>query len=288
MRAERRLQRLHDIVARLDHISLGSSATYVGNNRVLLRIIAGVHIFILYVHADDKLISPWLIAEGRYEPDLTSFFVREIKPDSHCIDVGANLGYFTCLMAKYALDGKVIALEPNPFVHALAADNILINALHERSAVWNVAASDREGELTLFHRVGRAGNTSVAACGDEFTREMREPPEEAFQVSMIRIDGLLDHLSGRVDFMKIDVEGAEPLALAGARATITANPQLQIVMEWAPDQIRLAGFDIAAFVRDISAMGLEPFVLSSGVPQRVSNDDLIGLGYQQGVLLRRI
>jgi FkbM family methyltransferase len=286
IRAERRLRRLQHTVALIEHFGLGSSATYIGNNRVLVRIVAGIHVFILYVHADDKLISPWLIASGRYEPELTDFFVRELRADSHCIDVGANLGYFTCLMAKYADEGRVIAFEPNADVHALAADNILINALHERADVLHVAASDCAGELTLFRRVGRAGNTSIAACGEEFTSRMREPPEESFQVPMLRIDDVLDRMSGRVDFLKIDVEGAEPLAFAGAHEAIRTNPQLQIVMEWAPSQIRQAGFDIAQFVADIFATGVRPYrMMSDGQP--ISQDDLVGLSYQSGVLFRR-
>jgi len=246
-----------------------------------------MHVFILYVHADDKLISPWLIATGRYEPELTGFFVRELRADSHCIDVGANIGYFTCLMAKYASGGRIVGIEPNGFVHALAADNILINALHERSEVLNAAAGDRVGELTLFHRIGRAGNTSLAALGDEATRGMREPPEQSFQVPMLRIDDLLDRFNGRVDFVKVDVEGAEPLAIAGARETIRVNPQLQIVMEWAPNQIRQAGFELGKFVSDMFAIGLRPFAMMTGDhPQSLSADELVGLPYQSGVLLR--
>lgn len=294
VRAERRLKdlqrmvsQLQESVRRLDHFSLGSSASYVGNNRILVRIIAGTHLFILYVHGDDKLITPSLLVNGRYEPEVTDFFIRTLRPDSHSIDVGANLGYFTCLIAKYCPEGQVIGLEPNPPVHATAVDNLLLNALHDRGRILNVAASDKIGEITLFHRIGRAGNTSIAACGDDFTRALQEPPEEAFQVPTIRIDDLRDQLSGRVDFLKIDVEGAEPLAFAGAGETIRSNPQLQIVMEWAPAQIRHAGFDIAEFVRTIAAAGLRPFVLGAWPPREISHAELIDLSYQPGVVLRR-
>lgn len=72
----RRLRRVEGLARRIDHFAMGSNATYVGNNRVLVRVIAGEHALIFYVHADDKLLSPWLIANGLHEPDLTSWFVR--------------------------------------------------------------------------------------------------------------------------------------------------------------------------------------------------------------------
>ena len=65
---------------------------------------------------------------------------------------------------------------------------------------------------------------------------------------MVRND-LLPKLDGRVDFMKIDVEGCEPLAFRGAKELIASNRQLKIVMEWSPGQIRSAGFDVPARTR---------------------------------------
>jgi FkbM family methyltransferase len=284
---DRRLLHVEDLARRIDHFTLGTSALYIGGNRVLLRILAGRHLFMLYVHADDKLITPSLVVNGRYEPELTDFFTAALQPDSHCLDVGANLGYFTCFMAKHCPQGRVIGVEPNPPIHALAVDNVLLNALGDNATMLNMAASDQAGELTLYHRIGRAGNTSMAACGEDFTRAFQEPPEEAFQVATIPIDQLRDQLGGRIDFLKIDVEGAEPLAFAGARETIRENPHLQVVMEWAPAQIQHAGFDIAGFVREIETAGLKPYLLGADLPRPISHADLIGLAYQPGVLLRR-
>jgi FkbM family methyltransferase len=291
-REKRRLREqmllVEHLTRRIDHLNLGTSAMYIGNNRVLLRLLAGHHLFMMYVHADDKLITPSLIVNGRYEPELTDFFAAALKPDSHCIDVGANLGYFSCFMAKHSPHGKVMGLEPNPPIHALAVDNILLNALGGNAKILNVAASDEVGELTLYHRIGRAGNTSMAACGEDFTRAFQEPPEEAFRIPTIRVDDLRAEMAGRVDFLKIDVEGAEPLAFAGARETIRDNPQLQIVMEWAPARIRPAGFDIGRFVEDIAATGLNAHVLvAAGPPQPINYSQLIGMDYLPGILLRR-
>ena len=69
------------------------------------------------------------------------------------------------------------------------------------------------------------------------------------------LDMLLPQFDGRLDYIKIDVEGAEPLVLSGAHQTIANNPHIRIVMEWAPNQIRAAGFDIAQFIRKLDQHG---------------------------------
>jgi hypothetical protein len=111
----------------LDYDSHGARAVYVGNNRVLMKaVVAGAQVAFL-LEADDRLSTPWFIVSGRYETELTDFFLRHLKPDSHCIDVGANFGYYTCLMSRFCPSGKVIAIEADAHVCALVRDNIAIN-----------------------------------------------------------------------------------------------------------------------------------------------------------------
>ena len=87
--------------------------------------------------------------------------------------------------------------------------------------------------------------------------------------------------------MKVDVEGAEPLVFEGARETMANNPQLAIVMEWAPYQIREAGFDPATFLDRLRSLGLMAFDLKDGREQPLSFDALLALPYRAGVVLRR-
>ena len=73
-----------------------------------------------YVEAEDRLLSPWFIATGQFETDPTNFFLRHLRPDSHCIDVGANFGYYSCLMARYCPGGRVIGIEADQKIADLA------------------------------------------------------------------------------------------------------------------------------------------------------------------------
>lgn len=263
------------------------TATYVGNNRVLVGTRVGDRTIAYYVEADDRLLSPWFIVTGQFETDLTNYFLRHLKPDSHCIDVGSNFGYFTCLMARYCPDGRVLGVEADRKIADLARDNLFINGLYGSADVICAAASDSTAELTLYRRTSRSGNTSIVNVGTALTTALCEPPAEPFTVASTRIDDLGDRMQGRVNFIKIDVEGAEPLVLAGARDTIRRNRDISIVMEWSPGQIQAAGFDLHRFSKKIADLGLRCFTLDRHGERPIELGRLATMPYQAGILLRR-
>jgi hypothetical protein len=143
---------------RLERMSHGGRATYVGNNRVLTKCVIGEDVIGFLVEADDRLLGPWLILTGQYETPLTNYFLSNLKPDSHCLDVGANFGYFTCLMARNCPRGKVLGIEPDRHVYELVRDNININGLQGLAAARQAAVGDREGRLTLHRRITRSAS----------------------------------------------------------------------------------------------------------------------------------
>lgn len=280
------LRRIESRLDAIEHLSHGGRATYVGNNRVLAKFVVGGYNFGFLLEADDRLLTPWFIISGAFETPLTDYFLREVRPDSHCIDAGANFGYFTCLMARLAPSGLVRGIEPDRHVYELARDNLAINGLAKVGAVMHLAAADQKGELTLYRRPTRSANTSIIACSEAFSAKMGETPSERFVVPSAPIDSLLDSLKGRLDFMKVDVEGAEPLVFRGAQKTIASNPTLQIIMEWSPGQIRGAGFDPRAFLSELEAMGLRAYEIEAGGAP-LSMDEVNNMSYSPGILLKQ-
>jgi FkbM family methyltransferase len=284
---EHRLHLIEERLRVMEHFDQGGRATYVGGGLVLVKcVVRGIQIVYL-VDGKDRLLSPWFIASGAYETDLTEFFVRTLRPEDRCLDVGANFGYFTCLFARFAPRGRVIGVEPEPAVFVLLRDNVYGNGLQGIAEAVQAAVSDRPGRATLHRRVGRAGNTSIVRADDAFVASLGEPPPEAFEVGAVTIDSLAARLGGRLDIMKVDVEGAEPLVFAGARETIAANPGLQIVMEWSPLQIRSAGFDLGVFLSDLEAMGLRFFDIEGGQTTPLTREALLALDYRGGILIAR-
>lgn len=277
------------LLTRIEALQYGGRGTYVGGGRVLTKSVFPDWTLAYLVEGNDRLISSHLITYGRHEDDITNFFLRNIALDSHCLDLGANIGYFACIMARRAWHGRTIAVEADPLIWKYVDDNLHINFLEGRSEALCGAVSDTIGELTLHRRITRSGNTSIIEMGEALTASMSEPPSEAFVVPCFTIDSLLPKMGGRVDFIKIDVEGAEVLAFRGARETILSNPQIQIIMEWSPGQFQAAGFEIPPFLEILRSYGLSPSMLNvDGTTYPISYEVLAATPYLSGVLLTRI
>ncbi len=150
------------------------------------------------------------------------------------VDIGANIGYFTMLAASLVgPDGSVLAVEPNP-------DNmVLLEASRRANGFAQVttalcAAGNRTGLLMLnpFHSNGTTSALSEDADG----------LLAAQCVPAFRVEDILP--KGRpLDFLKIDVEGAEYLALSGCREAISQFHPL-IVSEFCPGYLQgISGID---------------------------------------------
>lgn len=265
----------------------GPGAVYLGQRRVLCRLHLRERLrpdVIYMVDGRDLTFVPRLIMDGIYQPDGTHFVARLINETSHCIDVGANFGYFTCLLGRMAWQGQVIGIEPDPNVAALLQQTITINWIDRAARALNNAVADKRGKVRLRRREGYSANTSIvndqnASFGDK---------HEVFEVETIPVDSLLPQLGGRVDFLKVDVEGAEPLVLRGARETIARNPQIAILMEWSPAQLCAGGFDPSSFTDELSALSLVPARLNpDGDTVPITWADVRAMGYGDIVMRRR-
>lgn len=129
-----------------------------------------------------------------------------LRPDSNCVDVGANVGKLLAIFTELAPAGDHIAFEPVPHLaDALAAR--FPNVEIRRSATSNEA-----GRTTFVVHTGLESRSSLRSVGYSSSET------ETIEVAVERLD---DVLGGReVDLLKIDVEGAEGLVLEGALDTL--------------------------------------------------------------------
>ncbi len=282
-----RLDEINVRLARLESLAQGGRAVNVGNGRLLVRCDIGLVRTIYFVDADDLLIVPNLIADGVYEPEVSRFVVANIKETDHCLDVGANFGYYTCIMAKLAWKGQVVAVEADPQTWILLRDNIYGNWCERVASALNVAVADRVGMLRLFRRKLRSGNTSIIELASETLAAYGEPPATPFSIESMPIDSLLPKFNGRLNIVKIDVEGAEPLVFRGVSQTVDSNPLIKFIVEWSPSQMQDAGFDVGNFVDELEKLGLQPHLISAGRLAKIPWSDLRSADYFSAVVLAR-
>lgn len=198
------------LVAKYEHIKNQQYYRYLGD-----------HKFFIDFEEKDPAMSQILqdhCLHGEYEPETTKLIEKEVKEGDVCIDIGASIGYFTLLFAKkVGMNGKVYAFEPTKNQFRYLKENIKANNYNIQVIAENMGAWSSETEIKL--KVN-AGNEQIC--------------------SVMPLDLILPT---KVDFIKLDVDGAEPEVLKGLEQTIKNNPQLKMVIEYYPAYIEKMGLN---------------------------------------------
>lgn len=175
-----------------------------------------------------------------YEPGVTSVIQRTLKPGMTFVDIGANIGYFSVMASKLVGDqGRVIGVEPYPYNIKLLQKNISLNGC-TNVEVLPFALTDKKGFLTYDDSAGNSGN--VIALGEEFSALL-----ESTLVYCVKLDDVLEQ-GTQVDLIKMDIEGAEPLALKGMQ---------QLISEQAPTIISEVS---EGFLRHVSNTSMQDYL----------------------------
>ncbi len=224
---------------------------YLGDHEALVQARWGAK---LVVDTRDRLLAPWLLMDGLWESHVTGWMHDHLRPGGVMVDVGANIGYFTVLAAQLVgPEGRVVAVEASPPLSDIVRRNVAMNGHRSTVTVWNRAAWSGSERLQLHQRVHYGANSSLAGAGSANLEDLADT-EVTVEVEAVPLDDLLDGLE-RIDVLKLDVEGAEVHALQGLARTLAAHPEMKLMVEWAPEQIRLMGDDPADMVALLTGAG---------------------------------
>jgi FkbM family methyltransferase len=147
-----------------------------------------------------------------------------LAPGSYCFDIGAHIGYYSLRLSKWVGEsGRVFSFEPVPYTYSFLERNLRRN--HATNVtVQQAAIGNREGTVRMAAESGaRLGWSTIADSGN-------------LEVRCATVDSEIQRLGlERLDFIKIDVEGFELQALAGAENTIRQmRPKIMFeVNRWA-------------------------------------------------------
>jgi FkbM family methyltransferase len=185
---------------------------------------------------------------GAYEPDVMLGIRHVLPPDAVCIDGGANIGVQSLAMAHYAPRSHIYAFEPGAENFLYLQGNLAAGGLgDERVTPLRLGLWDSAGSLKLNFEAAHAGGAYVGDIGDSHSTS------EA--IDLVTLDDWVESEGlSRLDFIKLDIEGAEPHALAGARRTI-ARFRPALLIEWNPPALaRERGYDFWRLFSDLRAM----------------------------------
>ena len=187
--------------------------------------------FILGVPSEEWNLAMYLSQGGHFEYACEKFFKGLLREGMAVLDLGANLGIYTLHALKAGC--HVFSYEPTPRICEILRQNVKVNAFAEtgRSTVFQSAVSNVCKESIFYERAGTCGQ-----CNSIYGEE----GDPSYSVQMVTLDSQREML-GKIDVIKMDIEGAEYNALLGMRELLAENPGVQIMMEYAPAHIRRAG-----------------------------------------------
>lgn len=150
-----------------------------------------------------------------WEPETLPIFLRLVVPGSTVIDVGANTGLFSLLAARRGTGVVVHAVEPVPRVFDMLTANVARNALANVHC-HRVAFSDSEGTVPMYIP------TEEVPIMASMRSDWRSGSERV-DVPAMTLDQFAATLESRIDIVKIDTEGTEPLVLSAAQETLATH-----------------------------------------------------------------
>ena len=204
-----------------------------------------------------------------YEKEETHFIYNFLKSTDVCLDIGANVGYFTLLMASKARLGKVYSFEPIPICYHLLNCSILLNNF-TNVIINNCAVGELNGESIFYISTDSAFS---ALRNPSMVGEL-----SSISVPVVSIDNYVDSRRNinKVDFIKIDVEGAEMQVINGATSLLrdaTRRPRL-IMLELFNEHLKRFSHNPSDLIVLLRNLGYKPEILRKGRLVPFNIDDL--------------
>jgi FkbM family methyltransferase len=219
----------------------------------------------MFLDANDSLN---LSINGIYEKLETEFFEREIKQGDFILDIGANIGYYTLIFARLAGEkGRVFAFEPDPTNFSLLERNIEING-YKNVLLVNKAVSDKTGRVRLFLCEDNKGDHRTYDSGDG---------RKFVEIDGIRLDDYFENRNMKIDFIKMDIQGAEYGALRGMSGLIAMGENVRLISEFWPLGLRRSGVEPVEYLKLLAEYGFKVSEISDSENKIIRIDNPVSL-----------
>lgn len=191
----------------------------------------------------ETVIGSFEMLLGIWEKGTVRVAQTVLRPGMTAVDIGAHVGYFTRIFSRaVGSSGKVYAFEPHPVNFGFLEKNV---RLLKNVVLVQAAATSRDCNIILYE--------SSVGSGSHSTLSGRYPASREIGVKGVTLDSYFKNM--RIDFMKIDVEGAELEVLEGAKSILSRSDAPGLVIEFAPGVIRSHGLEPRALLSRIRGLG---------------------------------
>ncbi|MBA7507590.1 hypothetical protein ES706_06310 [subsurface metagenome] len=201
----------------------------------------------------DSKDSLGLFPFGVYEPFRTEIIKQQIQKGNVVLDIGANIGYFTLIFAQLVGErGKVFAFEPEPDNFALLQKNMEANG-YQNVILVKKAVSNKARKVKLYLSEDNKGDHRIYDSHDG---------RKFVEVEVITLDEYFKDYDLKVDFIKMDIQGAEGGALEGCSLLIERNRNVKIITEFWPIGLKRFGTKPEEFLMLLTKRGFELYDVS--------------------------
>lgn len=203
------------------HKHLFNYSSYLNETNISSIVIEDNEVMFVFRDSGIKIICP--SGDHRVAPIEALNFLDYEKEESwmiNCLvkycdsvfDIGANMGYYSILLAKKYPNLKVHCFEPIPHTYEFCKKNIILNS-SDNIICNKFGLSDKNGHFPFYFYPEGSGNASAVNVSER-------PEVNQIQCQLKTLDGYVKETNERVDFIKCDVEGGELFAFLGGSETI--------------------------------------------------------------------
>lgn len=217
----------------------------------------------LYKHSFPLYKNLYSRFKQKQDEHEISFLKSQVKKGDVVLDIGSNIGFYTKIMSSLVGEpGKVHCFEPDKinFKHLLTSVSSLPNVV-----LNNKAVADTTGKIEIF--------TSHRLNVDHRTYKP-EKYESSYFIDAIALDDYFTK-DTRVDFIKMDIQGAEMSALKGMKKILADNRNVKVLTELWPHGLRSAGSSEMELLNFIADLGFKSFMI--GVDAKELNSENVKL-----------
>jgi FkbM family methyltransferase len=238
--------------------------------RTIKRFKVDMNNVIVQFSTEDTYSNRWFFpryVDGKvHEKQVTEMLLSSLKKACCFVDVGTNLGWYTCLASKNMPEGIIYGFEMDNLNYALLQKNLAINQC-DNTEVYHAAISDVAGMIRYKRQFNFPSVSFRLSLDDEEIR-----PDELVSVESLTLDDFFENRQVRPDVIKIDVEGAEINVLRGMKKIIQEHKPI-LFIEVHPSKLPIFHSSSEELLAILIERGYEVFEID-GIRDQESNKKL--------------